>query len=139
MFGDVGQLQEFTSRLDLIELTAGSTLIQSGDPAGHMDFVESGRLVVLSSDRDDARVRRAGPGSILGIASFFRRGGQMSLVTLRAETDCRIRRLTGDAYFRLASEEPAIAAALQRHVLVTIADRYSVLLSSFDSVMKGKL
>ena len=139
MFGDVGHLEEFRSRLEIIDIPAGETLIESGARAGHLDFVESGRLVVLSSERDETRIRRAGPGSILGIAAFFRHGGQTSLVTLRAETDCRIRRLTGDAYFRLVAEEPQIAAALQRHVLVTISDRFSVLLSSYESVMKSKL
>ena len=94
---------------------------------------------MLATEHGETRIRRAGPGSIVGIAGFFRHGRQASLVTLRAESGCTVRRLTAEGYSRLSAERPDIASALQRQLLVTISDRYSVLLASYDSVMRTKL
>ena len=97
--------------------------------------MESGHVEVLTSD--GSRLRRAGPGSLLGIASFFRHGGHDSLVTIRAEEACRIRRLTGAAYLDLMFDHPAAAAGLQRHALVLLSDRFDRTLAILERVQRA--
>ncbi|MGI9622916.1 MAG: SulP family inorganic anion transporter, partial [Acidimicrobiales bacterium] len=137
MFPDQAHLNIFTSLLTSVQVSAGEILDTSVHGA-NLDFVESGRLTIWSSSEPRTRIRRAGPGSVLGIASFFKHGGPSSLVQIRADTDCTVRRLTTDQYFRLAAGYPEVAASLQRHALVTISDRFADLITSFEVVMRGK-
>jgi SulP family sulfate permease len=138
MFHNAAQIAIFREALDPIDVDAGTVLPPSDDSAGHLDFVESGTLVVISPHDERTRIRRAGPGSILGIASFFKHGGPSSLVKIRAESVCRIHRLDTDSYFDLVSNNPQVAAALQRYALVAVSDRYANLITAFELVMREK-
>jgi SulP family sulfate permease len=138
MFRDSGQLDVFTDALELLDVPAGTTIAVSDRSAAHLDFIERGTLTVVSSHDERTRIRRAGPGSVLGIASFFKHGGPSSLVTIRADTDCRVHRLGNDAYFDLVAQHPEVAAALQRYALVAISDRFADLVTSYELVLRGK-
>ena len=138
MFSDSGQLDVFTDALELLDVPAGTTIAASDRSAAHLDFIERGTLTVVSSHDERTRIRRAGPGSVLGIASFFKHGGPSSLVTIRADTDCRVHRLGNDAYFDLVAQHPEVAAALQRYALVAISDRFADLVTSYELVLRGK-
>jgi SulP family sulfate permease len=135
MFEIDEHMAEFAAVLETLELAPGSLLIEAGDDEHHLDIVETGHVEVLAAD--GSRLRRAGPGSLLGIASFFRHGGHHSLVTIRATEACTVRRLTGDAYLDLIFDNPDVAAGLQRHALVLLSDRFDRTLGTLQRVLRS--
>ena len=134
MFETPEDIATFEEALETLDLADGETLIELGDEEHYLDIVELAYLEVMASD--GSRLSRAGPGSFLGIASFFKHGGHRSLVTARADGPCRIRRLGGDAFIDLLFDEPAVAAALQRHALVLLSDRFGQTLATLERVLR---
>jgi len=128
-------MAEFAAILETLEFAPGSILIESGGEGHYLDIVETGHVEVLAAD--GSRLRRAGPGSLLGIASFFRHGAHHSLVTIRAIETCTVRRLTGEAYLDLMFDNPDVAAGLQRHALVLLSDRFDRTLGTLERVLRA--
>ena len=135
MFETDEHMAEFAAMLETLEFAPGSILIESGGEGHYLDIVETGHVEVLAAD--GSRLRRAGPGSLLGIASFFRHGAHHSLVTIRAIETCTVRRLTGEAYLDLMFDNPDVAAGLQRHALVLLSDRFDRTLGTLERVLRA--
>ena len=134
MLESEAEMEVFESVLETIEVEPGQTISRVGEQSQSLDIVESGHVEVLS--QDGARLRRAGPGSLLGVAGFFRPGRQESLATIRATERCTVRRLTKDAYLDLIDDHPDVASGLQRYALVVLSERFQANLSTLERVLR---
>lgn len=134
MLDSEAEMEIFRSVLETVEIDAGQTLSAVGEQHQSLDIVESGHVEVLA--RNGARLRRAGPGSLLGVAGFFRPGRQESVATVRAIEPCSIRRLTKDAYLDLIDDHPEVASEIQRYALVVLSDRFQANLSTLERVLR---
>ena len=134
MLESEAEMEIFESVLDTIEVESGQTISAIGEQSQSLDIIESGHVEVLS--HDGARLRRAGPGSLLGVAGFFRPGRRESLATVRATERCTVRRLTKDAYLDLIDDHPDVASGLQRYALVALSDRFQANLSTLERVLR---
>ena len=103
-------------------------------------MIESGELTVYvdKGDGEQYRLRRIGPGSVLGTAGFFRHGGAAALVSARADTDGRAFALPARNYSRMTVDHPALALAFQTFVLGQLSDLYANNLRVLEVVLRAE-
>ena len=109
--------------LDSIELPADSALFRQGDPADALYFVEQGELAVVLEVPGAGRVpvRRFGPGQCIGEMALYRR--ETRTATVETLGPARLWRLSADQLLAIERTEPALAAAMHRHVAGLLAER----------------
>ncbi|WP_414661898.1 SulP family inorganic anion transporter [Horticoccus sp. 23ND18S-11] len=104
---------------------AGGLVVRQGDPSNEVYFVESGRVQVLmrlgAGADDSKRLRTFGPGSIVGEMGFF--SGEPRSADIVAEKDAVVLCLTRERLAAIDAAHPALARAIQRHVIATLAQR----------------
>lgn len=109
--------------LEVVELAAGASLFLQGDPADALYFVEQGELAVVLEVPGAGRVpvRRFGPGQCIGEIALYRHEPRSATVeTLSA---ARLWRLTTAQLKAMEEVQPALAAAMHRHVAGLLAER----------------
>ncbi len=123
-----------------MEFTAGAFLFHVHDHEKQVFLIERGELTIFmdKADGERYRLRRVGPGSLLGIAGFFRDAEADALVSAQAETSGRAFALSADAYERMKVEEPALAMAFQAHVLSFMSDRFAKNLHALEVVLRSE-
>jgi len=116
-FDDASIAERFFARLEPLAVTAGTVLMAQGDQSNELLFIESGKVSVLVTvgAGQDFRASSAGPGTMMGEIGFVL--GKPRTATVRADTDCRVRRLSRATLLRLEQEERAIGIAV--HALLT--------------------
>jgi SulP family sulfate permease len=109
--------------LQRIEIAVGERLIQQGVLADDLFFIESGQLsVVLESDRPSAiRVRKIGPGAVLGELGLYLRSPRSASVI--ADRPSVVYRLEGATLARLQHEAPEHASAFHEYMARLLAER----------------
>ncbi len=109
--------------LDSIELPAGTALFRQGDPADALYFVEQGELAVVLEVPGAGRVpvRRFGPGQCIGEMALYRR--ETRTATVETLAPARLWRLNAAQLLSIEQSEPALAAAMHRHVAGLLAER----------------
>lgn len=102
-----------------IELQAGETLFNEGDPGGTAHVINEGDLeVIKSSGRGEVLLAVRGPGEVIGEMSLLEQAPRMASV--RARTDCKLIALNQEQFDRLLSSSPTAA----RTLLVTVLQRW---------------
>lgn len=86
------------SRLEELELDAGTTLLKEGDPGDCAYLVETGELVAEQGGREIGRVR---PGSVVGEIALLHDAPRMA--TVRAVTDSRVLMIERDEFIAAAT------------------------------------
>jgi len=111
--------------LESIDLSAGTALFRQGDQADCLYFVEQGELAVVLEVPGAGRVpvRRFGPGQCIGEMAIYRR--EPRTATIEALSSARLWRLTADQLLLVEQTQPALAAAMHRHVAGLLAERVS--------------
>jgi SulP family sulfate permease len=103
-------------------LRAGEVVLRAGAASGDMVLIERGALVAeLPMSGGPLVVARFLPGAVVGEIGFY--AGTPRTATVRAETDCSIRRIGTAAVERLSAADPARAAALHRMIGAMLAGR----------------
>jgi len=122
-FGDdeiVGAVMDYLERLTF---AAGDRMVEQGAPPDSVDLIAAGRVAVFL-ERPGApplRLRSMASHAVIGEMGFYRGHPRAAAVVAAAETvTLRMRR---DAYDRMAREHPAAAAAFDRFIIRTLADR----------------
>ena len=103
----------------------GEALIRQGDASEDVFIVRSGwiAIVVTGSQGETIRLRRAGPGTVVGeIAFLLRRPRSASAI---ADTPVEVDRLSAAALSRMAAEDPHLLLRLQTALLRILARRLS--------------
>jgi len=101
--------------LDVVEVEAGTVVIDQGQEAGPMYVIEEGRLrATRAADgrrQDVAFLRR---GDVFGEASLLR--GSRREATVEALTPARLLRLRQETFHRLLGEHPEFRARIEQQV-----------------------
>jgi SulP family sulfate permease len=132
--------ETFALYLEPVEFAATDYLVHARDPERQLFLIESGELTVYVSqgDGESYRLRRIGPGSVLGTAGFFRHGEAAALVSARADTGGRAYALSGQNYSRMTAEHPGLALAFQSFVLGQLSDLYANNLRVLEVVLRAE-
>ncbi len=109
--------------LESVSLPADTALFRQGDPADSLYFVEHGELAVVLEVPGAGRVpvRRFGPGQCIGEMALYRRDTRAATVETLAPS--RLWRLTAAQLLAVEQTQPALAAAMHRHVAGLLAER----------------
>lgn len=117
-------LPTFLECLQRLELAEGHTLIRQGDSASAMFFIENGEVSTLleSTDgRSPIRLRRQGPGTVLGELGMLLRTPRSASVITDSPVSYFV--LTETALQTLKSTHPAIAADFFEFLSRLLAER----------------
>lgn len=111
------------SYLESVELEAGAALFLQGEPADALYFVEQGELAVVLEVPGAGRVpvRRFGPGQCIGEIALYRNDTRSA--TVETLSSARLWRLTAAQLLAVEQVQPALAAAMHRHVAGLLAER----------------
>jgi ATP-binding cassette subfamily B protein len=103
------------SELERVEVPAGETIINEGEPAGPMYVIESGRARSFRADqegKDDSGYFRT--GDFFGERSLFL--DEPRGATVKAVTDCVLLRFPPELFQRLLTEYPEFLERVQQRV-----------------------
>lgn len=117
------QLDALCAGAEVVEVAAGTRLVQEGRPADHGYLVVDGRLGIELHlpARGDVTVGTVGPGELLGWSWLTApRRWRFDAV---ARTDARLVALDADAVAAAGEADPTLALAVTRQVVRTMTDR----------------
>ncbi len=122
-FGDPALAARFIARLEPLAFAAGAVLLLQGETSDELLFVESGRITILVrfGEGPEVRVRTMGAGAMIGEIGFLL--GEARTATVRADTDCRVLRLSQAALLDIEREEPELGFAFHRGMAQFLAHR----------------
>jgi Cyclic nucleotide-binding domain/EamA-like transporter family len=92
----------------VLDVPAGSGLLRQGGPADAFFVIERGRVSVT---RDGREVAELGPGEFFGELALL--DGGRRTATVVAETDLRVRVISGREFGRMLRKLPTLAAAVR--------------------------
>lgn len=118
---DAGQrLEPFVTR---VVFAPGTVLMRQGQPADHMIFLESGRVstVLHEGSATPIHLRTLTPGTLVGEIALVRGGSRTASVI--AVTSCEAVRIGRAELARLEVEDPALAFALHRLIMLQVSDK----------------
>ncbi|MCC7377703.1 MAG: SLC26A/SulP transporter family protein [Verrucomicrobiales bacterium] len=116
------ELADFLQHLDRMEIEAGAHLIRQGSAADALFFVESGQVsTVLETPSGDRRLRRQGPGTVVGELGLFL--GVPRTASVIAEKPCVVYRLAARELEAMTVETPALAAQFYEFMTHFLAER----------------
>lgn len=111
--------------LERVEVAAGEVIIEHGSQEVGLVAVQAGEVVteIPAGDRW-RRVRRSGPGTVVGEMSLYRPGGRTARV--RTVEPAVLYLLGSAAVAELESSDPQTAAELHRFLARVLADRLAL-------------
>ncbi len=115
-------------------VSPGAPLITQGDAGDALYFIEDGWLDVVLDGPDGRRLRRTGPGAVVGEVAFYT--GAVRSASVIARTDAVVHRLTGDALARLEASHPDIAHAVHKAMIRMLAGRLADTNRVIDTLLK---
>lgn len=103
----------------------GEALIRQGDASEDVFIIRSGWIAIVldGAGSGKIRLRRAGPGTVVGELAFILRRPRTAWAV--ADTAVTADRLTAAALARMAEEDPLLLVRLQRALLRILARRVS--------------
>ena len=113
-FGGEAVAARFIAHLEPLRFPAGAVLLCQGDKSDELLFVEAGRITILVrfGEGPEVRVRTMGVGAMVGEIGFLL--GEARTATVRADTDCRVLRLSCTTLLRIEDDEPDLGFAFHR-------------------------
>ncbi|MFJ3056725.1 SLC26A/SulP transporter family protein [Herbaspirillum sp. NPDC087042] len=120
---DAPQLASLFSRMETVDLEAGTLLFRKGDAGDSMYFIEEG-LVSISLPLEEGgamRLRSFGNATIVGEMALYR--GQHRTADVVTDRPTRAHKLTLSTLRQLEREDPATALRLHSYVVKVIASR----------------
>ncbi|MFT5369397.1 MAG: SulP family sulfate permease [Candidatus Latescibacterota bacterium] len=138
IFANQVQAQRFKSVLSKRELKAGDHLLREHDKQSALFFVEEGDLTVLLQGVNDEphRLRRAGSGSIIGVASFFLIESNEALVSVKAESETVVHTLSKQTLKELKEEHPEIVTEFHEYALRILSARLASNLNTMEAILR---
>jgi SulP family sulfate permease len=120
---DDDALRRFETYLERVAFSPGDRLITQGDAPGDLFFLEEGHVSVYleKSASKRVRIRRTGPGTVLGELGFYLRAPRTASVI--AEDSGLAFRLSSESLARMQVEAPELAAAFHRFMADLLAER----------------
>lgn len=101
-------LERLSRYLEPLQVEQNAILFNEGEPGQDMLILLEGRIAISKrGDRGEHLLSYAGRGKIVGDMALLDREPRSA--TCRAETDCRLLRLSQDALNQMASQDPPLA------------------------------
>jgi CRP-like cAMP-binding protein len=114
-------------------LPVGHVILHKGGPARSLILVEHGTLEVVEETLGEAVVLASiGPGGVVGEVGFV--DGQARTHDVRAGSDCRVRRLTREAFLALVRDDALLFAKLSIALGELLAARFRVTVGELEPV-----
>jgi SulP family sulfate permease len=136
MFPDHRSRSDFAAYLTEQSFPAGHILIEQGNQASDVYFLEQGEVSVYLQSPDGSlkRIRRTGCGTILGEIGFYL--GTPRSASVIANTSGKAYRLSTEALARMEAERPEFASALHRFIANLLAERLLHTTQTLETVIK---
>lgn len=108
---------ELVDEFSEVSFEADSIVMAQGDPSDGMLIVTEGNMTAfhVGRDGDRRRLRRFGPGTIVGEIGMI--AGTPRTAEITAETPCTALRLSAESYHRLRAERPQLMFELQEFLM----------------------
>ncbi|WP_223429001.1 SulP family inorganic anion transporter [Tateyamaria pelophila] len=131
-------VQKFRSYLETTEFSQGDVVSQPGIKQRLLHFIEQGTVSIYLDELDGEkhRIRGAGPGSMVGVASFFRQGNVGTLAVGIADSKGTAHVLTDVAFERMKSEDPDLALKFQTYALEYVSERLASNLRTLSLILR---
>ena len=131
-------VQKFRGYLETIEFSEGDVVSEPGSEQRMLYFIEQGAISIYLDELDGEkhRIRSAGPGSMVGVASFFRQGNVGTLALAIADSHGTAHVLTDAAFERMKSEDPDLALKFQTYALEYVSERLANNLRTLSSILR---
>ncbi|MFT5375791.1 MAG: SulP family sulfate permease, partial [Candidatus Latescibacterota bacterium] len=138
IFSDRTQAERFKGRLTKLELETGKYLLHEHGEQNALFFAEKGEFTVSlqAEGQERHRLRRIGPGSLIGIASFFLLEADEALASVQAETECVVYALSQETLGALKMETPEVVAEFQEYALCVLSNQLASNLNMVEAVLK---
>ena len=109
--------------LELVHLSEGEFLFRQGDPSEGLYFIESGQIsvVVELSDGETKRLRTYTTGAIVGEMGLY--GNAPRFASVVSDRNSRLYHLSNQAFARIETEEPLLAATFHKFIVNLLAER----------------
>lgn len=115
-------LDDILAFSEVLEITNGTFLIRQNDESDAIYFVEKGLLLIgVINQGKFNRFRTVGPGSIVGEMAFYT--GARRSAEVKAQTLCRVRKLTREGFQKLKEKNPIAGEEFQVFVIKLLAWR----------------
>ncbi|HEX6332384.1 MAG TPA: SulP family inorganic anion transporter [Actinomycetota bacterium] len=133
--GPAGMPEGLSDHLERLELAEDEVLIRQDEPPTGVFVLESGRLRVEMNTPDGRRMRLRSvlPGVVVGEVALYT--GAARTADVVAETPSVVLRLSRASMNQIASQDPALAAALHRWLATTLAERLGDTLRAVDALL----
>jgi SulP family sulfate permease len=130
-------VDRFLPYLEKFNYTSGDVLIQQGDPADSMLFIESGHVTaqVEKDDGEMLRLKRQGGGTVVGEIGLYLNIPRTASVV--ADSEGVAYRLTRQALDRISRENSDLASAFHRYIISILATRNASINISFQQADGG--
>lgn len=118
---------------EVASLPVGHVILHKGGPARSLILVEQGTLEVIEETLGEAVVLASiGPGGVVGEVGFV--DGQVRTHDVRAGSDCRVRRLTREAFLALVRDDALLFAKLSIALGELLAARFRATVAELEPV-----
>jgi len=115
-------IERVAAALRTLDVAAGDTIVNEGDPADRFYIVGAGTVVASGVFSGQEReLGRLGPGGFFGEIALMQGGS--SAATMRAETPAQLLTLTSDEFSALMEQVPALASAVRESAQARKAER----------------
>src|SRR5262245_18044962 len=131
-----GFVQRLGPYFERAEVAKGHVLIRQGEAPDDIYLLERGRLTVEfeTEHGERLRLRTVAPGAVLGEVALYT--GARRVASVIADEPSVVLRLSREAFERIETEDPQLAAALHRWFARLLALRLSDTLRSVDALMR---
>ena len=131
-------VQRFRSYLEAVEFSQGDVVSEPGNNQRVLYFIEQGAVSIYLDelDREKHRIRSAGSGSMVGVASFFRQRNVGTLALGIADSKGTAHVLTDVAFERMKSEAPDLAMKFQTYALEYVSERLASNLRTLSLILR---
>ncbi len=121
-FESAQEREDFTAFLGERHLAPGEPLFAQGQASDDIFFVERGRLEIVTAGVHGTRIRLAKivAGAMIGEMALY--SGRPRTASVSAVEPAALRVLSRDDWLRMKRERPDLAARLDRHVILSLAN-----------------
>lgn len=117
---------------ELVRAAGGDVILHAGSRARSVLFIEDGEVEVLGNPSEPAVLATMGPGAVVGEIGFV--DGEPRTHSVRARTDCRMRRLTRERAVELFDAEPRIGVKFAVGLAEVVAARFRAALAELEPI-----
>jgi SulP family sulfate permease len=129
---DIDRLTEF---LEKVQVEAGEHLIQQGDEANDLYFVEWGEVTVyLDVDGKQVRLQALGPGTVVGEFGLYL--DAMRNASVIADYATTAYRLTRASLFEMKEKEPELAATFHEFMVRLLSERLTLVNRLVEAMLR---